>query len=415
VSSPSITPPEPDLTQEQLVDRAVELRARVLEEAPATEERRYYSPELHEEFQRAGFYRMWVPRRYGGYEVDAPTFLRVVMELAQGDMSTAWCLALGSGHALQVATFFGERAQAEIFGDGDFRAASVAAPTGSATRTEDGWEITGTWPYSSGAPYSTHYLAQTLIQGEDGGAPRLLLFVAPRDQWRMNDDWGDLLGLKGSGSHSITLERARIPAHFALEDVAMVEADVSGGTPGSRLHGNHLYAGRNRALFQVELSALMIGAAKGALEELESMMLTRRTQRPPIGLRADDPDYQRWFGTAIGRLGTAEFTMLKVGEEWMELARRNVHDGVPFGYEDDVRLNAIAREAFRTAWDVMQRDIVLAAGTSAMRDGTRLQRIYRDMTMGHGHFGNLLGDSIFRWLGEIRLGRTPEQLAAQPA
>ena len=44
-----------------------------------------------------------------------------------------------------------------------------------------------------------------------------------------------------------------------------------------------------------------------------------------------------------------------------------------------------------------------------------MQRIWRDMSMGHGHFGNLLGDSIFRSLGEIRLGRTPEQLAAQPA
>ena len=414
MSVPSSTPPEPDLTQEELVARAAALRPRVLEEAPATEKRTYYSPELHEEFERAGFYRMWVPRRYGGYEVDVPTFLRIVMELAQGDMGTAWCLALGSGHAMQVASFFEERAQADIFGDGDFRAASVAAPTGSATRTEDGWEISGTWPYSSGAPYSTHYMAQTLIHGEDGGTRQTLLFVAPRSQWRMNDDWGDLLGLKGSGSHSITLERARIPAHFAVEGMNMVEADVAGGTPGSRLHGNPMYAGRNRALFQVELAALMIGAAKAAVEELEQTMLTRNTQAPPIVLRADNPDYQRWLGTAIGRLGTAEFTMLKVGEEWMELARRNVEDDIPFGYEEDLRLNTIAREAFRIPWHVMQ-DVVLAAGSSGMRDGTRMQRIYRDMTMGHGHFGNLLGDSIFRSLGEIRLGRTPEQLAAQPA
>jgi 3-hydroxy-9,10-secoandrosta-1,3,5(10)-triene-9,17-dione monooxygenase len=180
VSSPPITPPEPDLTQEELVARAATLRHRVLEEAPATEERRYYSQELHEEFERAGFYRMWVPRRYGGYEVDVPTFLRVVMELAQGDLSTAWCVALGSGHAIRVATFVEERAQAEIFGDGNFRAASVAAPTGTATRTDDGWEISGTWAYSSGAPYSTHYLAQMLIQDAGAETPRPLLLVAPR-------------------------------------------------------------------------------------------------------------------------------------------------------------------------------------------------------------------------------------------
>ena len=36
----------------------------------------------------------------------------------------------------------GGAAQAEIFGDGDFRAASVAAPIGPATRTDDGWKLT---------------------------------------------------------------------------------------------------------------------------------------------------------------------------------------------------------------------------------------------------------------------------------
>ena len=85
---------------------------------------------------------------------------------------------------------------------------------------------------------------------EPGAPPGMLLFVAPRDAWTMLDDWGDTLGLKGSGSHSVRFEHARIPAHFALENTWMVDTDVSHGTPGYRLHGNPMYAGRTLSFFQ---------------------------------------------------------------------------------------------------------------------------------------------------------------------
>ena len=91
----------------------------------------------------------------------------------------------------------------------------------------------------------------------------MLLFVAPRSQWTMLDDWGDTLGLKGSGSHSVRLEHACVPAEFALEDTWMVDADVSNGTPGYRLHGNPMYAGRTLSVFQSELTAVMVGAGQG--------------------------------------------------------------------------------------------------------------------------------------------------------
>ena len=51
----------------------------------------------------------------------------------------------------------------------------------------------------------------------------------------------------------------------------MVDVDVSGGTPGSRLHGNPMYAGRCVSIFQLELTALMVGAARGALDEYEGI------------------------------------------------------------------------------------------------------------------------------------------------
>ena len=47
----------------------------------------------------AGFYRMCVPRAIGGLEVDFPTYVQVLEELAKGDASTAWTVSQGSNWA----------------------------------------------------------------------------------------------------------------------------------------------------------------------------------------------------------------------------------------------------------------------------------------------------------------------------
>ena len=403
-----IAPPEPDLTPADLIERARALRPTLVEQQAETERRTYYSQELHEEFLRAGFYRMLVPRRYGGYEFDLPTFMRVIGELAAGCPSTAWCVCLASAHALQVGALFEEQAQAEIFGEGDFRCAAVAAPAGTATRVDGGWELNSTHPYSSGAPYSTHYMGQTFVAPEDPDLPPgILLFVAPRDQWTMLDDWGDTLGLKGSGSHSVKLEKARVPAHFALENTWMVDTDVSRGTPGFRLHGNPMYAGRTLSFFQAELAAVMVGAAKGALEEYESVLRVRKTQRPPIVERYLDPDYQRWFGHAMGQVAAAEAMLIQCVEQYMEICRRAAETGEPFSRKEDLRLNIIAREALTYSWTAMQGEIYRTAGTSLSRNGQRLERIYRDMSMGWGHFGTIVGDWAARELAREHLGVAP--------
>ena len=73
---------------DDLIGRAIALRPKLVEQQAEVEERTYYSQEMHEEFQRAGFYRMFMPRRYGGLEVSVPTFMRVIVEIARGCPST---------------------------------------------------------------------------------------------------------------------------------------------------------------------------------------------------------------------------------------------------------------------------------------------------------------------------------------
>ena len=52
-----ISPPEPDLTPQEMIDRAVALRPLLREQSAETEERTCPSQEIHEACVDAGFYR----------------------------------------------------------------------------------------------------------------------------------------------------------------------------------------------------------------------------------------------------------------------------------------------------------------------------------------------------------------------
>jgi 3-hydroxy-9,10-secoandrosta-1,3,5(10)-triene-9,17-dione monooxygenase len=394
------------LTPDELVRRARETRPRLIELQADTEERTYYSPEIHEAFMAAGLYRIYVPRRYGGHEFDVSTFVRVLIELARGCVSSAWCFGLASAHALQVATLFEERTQAEVFGGGEeFRAASVAAPGVIADREEGGWRLDGKVGYCSGIPYSTHFLGQALPKGiapEDADG-EMLLFIAPRDEWTMLDDWGDQLGLRGSGSHSIVFEAGRVPDHYILERTNMVDVDVGGGTPGLRLHGNPMYAGRNAGVFSMTLAALTIGAGYNALDEYERLARTRPTSLPPLVPRSTDPDYQRWLGAANVQLATAEAALLHCAQMHRELCERVASGRGSFDFEDDQHLSAIAREVIVQAWETAEHNIFRSAGARVMVKGARMERIYRDMSMIASHRNTGFRDPVHRMLGLMRL------------
>src|SRR5581483_5866931 len=289
----SVPVPEPDLTPAELLARARALVPLLREEQEETERRGFYSQELHERFLDAGFYRTLQPRRFGGYEFDLPTFWRLVMTLSSGCPSAGWCFCLAAGHALQLGSLFPERTQAECFGpDGEFLAPARASPYGTAVRDGDGWTIEGTWDYCSGVPYSTHFMPVALAP--ELGPEATVFAVIPRSQWTMQDDWGGdvILGFRGSGSHSVVVERTWVPGHYVILD-NLLDVDVSEGTVGSRLHGNPMYAGRTLGFFHGELVAIVVGTARAALDEYERIVTSRQTFVPPYMPRFHHPDFQR--------------------------------------------------------------------------------------------------------------------------
>ena len=402
-----LAPPDPGLSREEMIARAVALRPRLVADQEATEQRTYYSEEMHKAFLAAGFYHLYVPRRYGGYEFDVPTYVRVVQEIARGCVSTAWCMGLAMNHALMVGSWWPQEAQDEIFAGGDFRCSSVAAPVGKAGRTDDGWEINGQVAFASGTPYATFYMGQALLppgpDGAPGEPPPQLLFVAPREGWEMLDDWGDMLGLKGSGSHSIRFDHTQIPASWGFEG-SMLDVEVGDGTPGSRLHGNPMYSGRAIAVFTISLAAVSVGAAYNALDEYERLMREKATPLPPFIPRVKDRDFQRWYGRALTHIATAEAALYDVADRHMEACRRNVEDGIPYTFGEDMLLGGIAREVMLMCWRVIDDDLWQTVGASVARDGERTARVFRDMAVAAAHRNLQLRDMFYGDIGRAALG-----------
>ncbi|GIH67808.1 acyl-CoA dehydrogenase family protein [Sphaerimonospora thailandensis] len=396
-------PPEPDLTPAEIIARAEAIAPALVDRQEETERRTFYAPDTHEAFREAGFYRILVPRRYGGYEFGMETFLRVSMVLARACPSTGWMYSLGHAHALAVATLFGERAQAELFGAGDFICPATVGPSGTATYGPDGgWVLNGTWNYCSGAPYASHFLGHTLVSPRDGLPPMPMMFVVPRDQWRRLDDWGRQLGLRGSGSHSIAIEDGRVPEHFTLP-THLSQIDITTGTPGRVLHGNPEYGGGPLSFMLLNSAAIVVGMAQGALDAYEELMTGRTTVFPPIVPRVQDPDYQYWYGEASGMIAAAEAALLHAIRQWRETCAEGP---AAFTRERDVRLATISREAARLCWRAVEGHLFPTAGSSAVRQGERVERVWRDMSTLHSHagFAIFLSTLANRELARARFG-----------
>ncbi len=363
-------------TPAELIAAAEALRPRLLEEQAATEERTRYSEELHETFRELGFYRILQPRRFGGLELDVTTFYRVMTAIARGCPSTGWMLTLGSGHALQIGSAWPAQAQEEIFGDGHFVcSASFVAKDALATPVDGGYRLRGAWNFCSGAPYATHHIG--LAPTPDG--PPVILAI-PRADFTVADDWGDLIGLKGSGSHSVVVEDALIPAHHTVSFEEFLGFDRA-TTPGYELHGNPLYGGAFVPFAMGELNSVQVGNAQAAVDEFERIITARRTWTPSVGdgpARSENSDYQRCLGLGIAYTDAAESILERCGDLYLEHGRDAMERGIPISEERGFRMYGRLMTAHKLCWEAADT-VFRASSTSGARDGTVMQRLWRDL------------------------------------
>jgi 3-hydroxy-9,10-secoandrosta-1,3,5(10)-triene-9,17-dione monooxygenase len=378
-----IQAPEPGLTAETVVARAKALIPEIRAQAAEAEKAGKHVPELDQKFTDAGFYRMLQPRRFGGYAFGMDTFWQVIMAVAEGDAGTAWGLCLGAHHAPGLAAWFPERGQIELFGpDGNFKCPHRAAPMGTATPADGGYIVNGQWDYCSGVGYATHFMCNTLIPGREADGP--LTICTPIENVTVLPDWGNgnIIGMNSSGSNSVRVDNVLVPGYYTCS--GDWTRNTTRAAPGMYLHDDPLFCGRIYAMYHAGLVIPVIGAAKGALHEYETILRTKNTYFAPVVPRYTVEEYQRHYGQARALIDCAEAVIARCGQRYMELANRWHQTGEPFTREEDAEMYSMIQVAARMAIDATT-ELFGAASSSAAKRGTALQRHFRDSAIYLGH------------------------------
>jgi Acyl-CoA dehydrogenase, C-terminal domain len=380
--------PEPDLTSDEMIARAAALKDRLRAEQDEAEELGGYTEGMHQEFLKAGFYRILQPRMFGGYEFDVTTFYRAMLEISTGHPGAGWCLTLCASHPWVVGSHWEEQGQRELFGpDGNFSAPHRAPPTGMATPALGGYRLTGQWDYCSGIPHATHFLAVARDGGSADPAATLTLAV-PKKSLTVLDDWGGdkTLGMRASGSFGVKIADAFIPKSHTTYGYGLWRATetTANGTPGTRLHGNPMYLGRTSGPYHLSLVTPILGAARASLDEFEDIIKNRPARFPPDVKRYQHVDFQRTFGQAVGLADAAEGILIAAGDKYMWQCRRWAETGRAIDLEDDLRLWGMVQQVGRLAGEAV--DVIFAnASSAATKKGQKIERYYRDVGMYRSH------------------------------
>lgn len=388
----SLKPVPEGTTAKDLIAKAIELRPLLRAQQAETEARGYYSQEIRDAFNDAGFYSVIQPRKYGGLEASLSDYFKLILEIAKGDPSTGWCYALGTGKTLMVSSFYPEEVQRAIHETSGVVHAGHGPGRSSATPVKGGYIINGTFNYCSGIPYSNHLLGTAPVNGvigeqavnswSAGRVGDLIEFVLPRgtDNYEVLEDWGGgrTLGLNGSGSHSVRVENQFVPTEFTIPDTGHDKSslrDPKTGTEGTRLHGNPMYLGYLEYFLTGEVATVQVGMAQALVEEMIELLRSKMGVR---GMYGNSKSAQDDLGEAMRIADGAEAIVLRAIEEGEELSRTWSERGV---YPEKYRLWKIANQcqlAIRMAWDSGLLAFRLA-GSGVLKQGDPIQRYFRDL------------------------------------
>jgi 3-hydroxy-9,10-secoandrosta-1,3,5(10)-triene-9,17-dione monooxygenase len=377
--SQQIPVPEPELTGEEMVQRARDLVPALRERQEEAERIGRLPDQTSRDFIDAGFYRILQPRRFGGYEFPLPIFTRVALELSRGCPASGWTYTLTAGHSHILATLWSEQAQIDVAGDdGDIRMPGRFRP-GTAEEVDGGYRVSGTWDYVSGCDSATH-LAFGFTFANDPGDGELatdIIAILDRADVEIIDNW-DVLGLRGTGSKRCVVEDVFVPAHRVIPSIFRPDAPRGAGRD---IHDNPMYReGSIAGLIFSETASVAIGAARGVLDLYEESLRKRKTTVLPLVPMLEHPQYPRFYAEALQQIDVAEGALLHSDHEYMEWCRLAAETDFEFSPELDRRLQLRKQYCAKLAYDAVGL-MLRTCGSAGMRTGAMWQRYARDLTV----------------------------------
>ncbi len=251
------------MTGTDLWQKAEALLPKLKERAPKCEELRRLPDETLRDFHDAQLFRIHQPKRVGGAELEFAAVVTYGALFARVCASTSWNWVNFAAHHMMLG-MFPPQAQDEIWGKSRdaLIASSFVFPAGKARKVQDGYMLSGRWPFSSGVDPSEWNMLAGLARLDDNLPPEQRIFLVPRSQYKVIDTWF-AGGLRGTGSKDVEVAEVFVPEHMTL-----AVTDTKGGpTPGSSVNPGMLFQLPVFALFPYMLSGVALGVAEGLIED----------------------------------------------------------------------------------------------------------------------------------------------------
>jgi len=382
-----------------LLDAARDLVPRIAAASDEIEQTRRLPAALVAALVDAGLFRMLVPASLGGPQANLLTFGAAIETVAAADGSTAWCLGQGAGSGF-IAGFMDRHGARKIF-DEPSAILAWGPGQGAAVIAEDGYRLSGHWPFASGCHHATWLGASARILRVDGhphlrpdGRPEMRRLLFPAAQAQIVDVW-QVSGLRGTGSDSYSVSDLYVPSELT------VDAGPSGlPLQETRHEPGPLYAFPFTLVYGVAFASVALGIARGALDAFAALAgaKTRRGAEAPV---REDPIVQSAVAHAEAGVRSARaFLHEAVRDAW---ADAGPVDAIPMRRRVVLRLAAThAIHAAAAAVDAVYH----AAGATAIFTANPFERRFRDVhavtQQGQGH------QSHFREAGQYFLGVEPE-------
>jgi alkylation response protein AidB-like acyl-CoA dehydrogenase len=249
----------------------------------------------------------------------------------------------------------------------------LTRPGTVATRTPSGWRVDGRKLFCTGSPAASTFYTSVRFMGEDGVEHYGYAMVpADADGVTVHGDW-DALGMRASGSHSVTFDAVALPA-----------SALRGGFPIGDADG-YMARNLNAGLFHASAS---LGIAEAAQE-----------QAVRAARRADDGPSRVLVAASAMDLSAARGTLSRAAEL---LDDQRSSESLAVLFAEAQAAKTFVNEA---ACRVVDRALSLSGGAGYL-NGHPLARAYRDVRA--GAFMHPLGaNRAFDLVGRVAVGTDP--------
>jgi alkylation response protein AidB-like acyl-CoA dehydrogenase len=348
------------------------------------------SPELYEELEGTGVFQSLTPEAFGGLGLSLSDVNALLTEGGRISGSLGWVMMIHVQQSLGIGSFPKETVLQILADHPRVRIRGAAAPKGTAVPVEGGFVVSGTWPFASGGP-SPHFVGANCIVMENGqprigagGHPDLVIVWVPVEQVEFLDTW-HVLGMRGTNSCDFRIKEVFVPQAMASD---LFTGRNFFDTPAARLP--------LRVALSPGHSAVAIGIAQGALDEIVTLSKTKRAAMNPTARLADDPLFRHSIGQCELRLAAARAFLdrstsdLEATAGVRPLTPHEIMMGRAMTGHITSECIAIVEKAFRLA------------GSASVYNSCPLERRLRDILVAGQHISTF--EEIYRSLGAAMIG-----------